>query len=153
MTFIWPIETRELTDQELTLLPWREARTIAGIVKDLVETCRDERTLRFTTVPEGYTEAMAEEFVQNSDVVRWALVAEGRYQGNIEVRLSGDEVNRTVNIGYAAAPWGRGRGLMTRALKLVLATAFEQDVYRVELKAARQNSASRHVAEGGRNAL
>lgn len=137
---------KNLLDGDLTLLPWKNVRDIEGVKMDLFTCCRDERMLRFTTIPEGYTEEMAESFLSQNDAVRWALVHQGRYCGNIELRL--DHLDYAhVNVGYSTAPWARGKGLMSRALRLVRDYAFEQGVFRFELKADVNNSASRHVAD------
>lgn len=146
MNFSWPIETPELRAGELTLVPWKNAHTIPNVVEDLVESCVDERMTTFTMVPLNYTKDMAESFLGDHDVVRWALVHDGRYCGNIELRLDNQEFAH-INVGYATAPWARGKGLMTTALRLVRDHAFSQGAFRFEVKANVDNAASRHVAE------
>jgi RimJ/RimL family protein N-acetyltransferase len=52
------------------------------------------------------------------------------------------------DIGYRLAPGGRGRGAMTRALRLVSAYAFDVvGLHRVELYTLLDNVASQRVAE------
>ncbi|MDO4916328.1 MAG: GNAT family protein [Rothia sp. (in: high G+C Gram-positive bacteria)] len=140
--FSWPIPLEELTDGVVTLRCMQESDK-----NDIVESCRDPRTQQYTHVPSDYTPQMADEFIANTDnTVRWAIEFKGRYCGVIELRLVTDEVP-AVSVGYWTSPWARGQGLQSRALKLVSAYAFAQGVHRIEVKAATNNPASRHVAE------
>jgi RimJ/RimL family protein N-acetyltransferase len=51
-------------------------------------------------------------------------------------------------IGYWLAPWGRGRGVMSRAVRLLATWSFaEFDLRRIELVIAVENKASLGVAE------
>ena len=50
-------------------------------------------------------------------------------------------------LGYSTAPWARGKGLTTRALRLVAAHALAQGLRRLELHIAEGNAASRRAAE------
>lgn len=146
MTFEWPIAVPELSDGDLTLVPSSEAIKIPNMLKDLTETCRDPRMLEFTNVPLDYTEEMAAAFVDDPAAVRWALLHNDRYSGNIELRLD-NLAFAHVNVGYSTSPWARGKGLQSRALRLVRDHAFSEGVFRFTVKAAVHNSASRHVAE------
>lgn len=145
MEFNWPLPLAELHDDELTLLPWEHAATIPHVVEDLTETSRDQQMLQFTTVPSEYTPDMARAFLAAAGV-RWALLVDNRYCGNIELRLM-SHPSRAVDVGYSTAPWARSRGYMTRSLRLVREHAFSQGVFRIELRAATDNLASRRVAE------
>lgn len=154
MTMNWPFAAVRLSDDgeaadasaRLELVELREAVKDLVVMKDYVATCEDKRILDFTHVPEGYTEAMAREFVNEPNTVRWAMLADGRFVGTIEVRMVSEQ-GRAIDVGYMTSPWGRGKGYATRALKLVLAYCFEQGAHRFEGKAAVQNRASRHVME------
>lgn len=146
MSFVWPMDTPEMHAGDLILLPWKRVKEIPNVVDDLVESCTDERMTTFTTVPLGYTTEMAESFLDSEDAVRWALVHDSRYCGNIELRLDNLD-SAHVNVGYATAPWARGKGLMTTALRLVRDHAFAEGVFRFVVKAGVDNPASRHVAE------
>ncbi|QFQ01471.1 Putative ribosomal N-acetyltransferase YdaF [Corynebacterium urogenitale] len=138
--------TTTTTSPRLELVELATAVKDADVMRDYVATCQDPLILEFTHVPEGYTEAMAQEFVNQPGTVRWAILADDRYAGNIEVRLI-DEGARCVDVGYMTSPQFRGQGIMTRALRMVLNYCFDQGVHRFEGKAAVHNAASRHVME------
>lgn len=146
MNLTWPITTPELSVDEITLVPWTKARDIPNVVADLTATSRDPRMLEFTVVPDDYTEQMAEKFLDDSTSVRWAIVVGNRYCGNIELRLL-NEASRSIDVGYSVSPWARTKNVAPRALRLVTAHAFTENVFRIELRAATQNTASRRVAE------
>ena len=50
-------------------------------------------------------------------------------------------------LGYNTAPWARGRGLTTRAVRLVTSYALARGIQHLELPVAEGNAASRRVAE------
>lgn len=127
-----------LRDEELTLLPWRDVEPLPGVRADIVATSNDPEMVRWTTVPHPYTGEHADEFLAAvpEGVERWAYVLDGRYAGSIELRPGGV-------LGYSTAPWARGKGLTTRALRLVAAHAIAQGLRRLELHIAVDNAASR----------
>lgn len=131
-----------LRDTELTLLPWRDVESLPGVRADIVVTSNDPVMVRWTTVPHPYTGQHADDFLLEppEGVHRWAYVVDGRYCGNIELRPGGV-------LGYCTAPWARGRGLTTRALRLVAAHAIAQGLRRLELHIAVDNATSRRAAE------
>jgi RimJ/RimL family protein N-acetyltransferase len=107
-------------------------------------------------VPVPYTGAMAEEFV--TSVVpdgwahgRWAFAVEAlddtgvpRFCGTVELR---DEGARRAEIAYGSHPWARGRGLLHRALRVLLDWGFGvQGLHTVVWWANRGNWASRRTA-------
>lgn len=145
-TLTWPISTPQLHSQELTLLPWKNAAELPNILEDLVSSCQDSAMQEFTQVPHPYTPDMAHSFLADQQAVRWALRTKNRYCGNIELRLE-SLTNLTASLGYNTAPWARGQGLMKQALPLVINHALSQGLYRIELRAAVNNTASRRVAE------
>ena len=49
-------------------------------------------------------------------------------------------------VGYWIAPWARGQGVATKATRAVAQWAFDQDFYRLELLAAKENPGSIRVA-------
>ena len=137
-----PTNAEVLHDAELTLLPWSDIDSLPEVRADIVATSNDPAMVRWTTVPHPYTGEHADEFLAAvpEGVERWAYVVDGRYAGNIELRPGGV-------LGYSTAPWARGKGLTTRALRLVAAHAFAQGVRRLELHIAVDNAASRRAAE------
>ena len=148
MTLAWPLPFEELSDGTVLL---------RGLSRDdapeLTLACQDAETVRFTTVPADYTEALAQEFIaerlHSDKELTWVieLVAEpGRFAGMIDIRLRSEQA-RSVDVGYHSAPWARGRGAMTRAVRLVSDYCFAQGVHRFELQAYEDNVASRKVAE------
>ena len=100
----------------------------------------------WTTVPSPFTSEMLNEFLDSvpEGVLRWAMVVEDRYAGNIELRLEPDDA---AHFGYNTAPWARGRGVMSRAVKLVTDYAFGLGAKTLRISVLPGNIASRHVAE------
>ena len=131
-----------LRDEELTLLPWRDVESLPGVRADIVATSNDPEMVRWTTVPHPYTGEHADDFLAAvpEGVERWAYVLDGRYAGSIELRPGGV-------LGYSTAPWARGKGLTTRALRLVAAHALNRGLKHLELHIAEGNAASRRAAE------
>jgi len=139
-----------LTDGAVTLRPHRE-----GDVDDIVAMCRDPDFARWTSVPQPYTRDHAKRFVReivpegwrDGGLRGWAIEASEesgrhRYAGNVDVR--GTPV---ADIGFGLHPWARGRGLMTRAVRLAARWAFEHGgVAAIHWRADVGNLASRRVA-------
>lgn len=112
-----------LTDGVVTLRGHRPAD-----VPDVVECCQDPETARWTTVPRPYGRQDAETFVagrRNEWEARrsltFAIEADGRYAGAVDLRPTGT----AASVGYTLGPWARGRGVMGRALRLLLGWGFE----------------------------
>lgn len=146
------LHATELSDEVIRLRPLEitDARDLSKSV--------DARMVEFTRVPvaspSDYTVEMAEEFIaylnNHEHAVAWALTeplnSGDRYCGNIEFRV--DPINpHTGSLGYNSAPWARGRGLQSRAVRLATRYLFELEFHRVELRARVDNHASRWVAE------
>ncbi len=117
-----------LTDGVVTL----RAHTIDD-VDDLATMCTDPDTIRWTTVPVPYERRSSVEWVteivptgwRDQTSYGWAVEttdADGpaRFAGNLDVRLGPPP-----DIGYALAPWARGRGVMTRAVRLATRWCFD----------------------------
>jgi RimJ/RimL family protein N-acetyltransferase len=122
-----------------------------GDVNDIVAYARDPEMVRWTTVPVPYGIADATDSVQaaaegwHAGVARFAIEYQGRFAGG--THLSFKDHGRA-EVGYGLAPWARGQGVMTRALRLMLAWGFELpglDV--VDWHAVEGNWASRRVAQ------
>jgi RimJ/RimL family protein N-acetyltransferase len=57
---------------------------------------------------------------------------------------------RTAELGYVVAPWARGRGVATEALRLITRWALDEiDMIRLELWISTSNEISKKVAERG----
>lgn len=117
--------------------------------------CQDPDIQRWTTVPGPYLREHAEGFVREfvaggwtKGSPTWAIrqVADGgRLVGMIG--LSAQPV-RSAEIGWWLAPDARGRGLMGRAVHLVLDACWDRlGLDRVEWRAFEGNEPSRAVAE------
>ena len=135
---------------QLAALRAPEQRDIAGIVT----ACQDPESARWTTVPSPYTAADAEFFVNGYAPDKW-LRGEGAvfaiadhddaYAGSMDLRLVGP---RTGDVGYLVAPWARGRGYASAALRAICAWGFDTfGLHRIEWQAYLGNDASRRTAE------
>jgi RimJ/RimL family protein N-acetyltransferase len=133
------------SDGLVTLRAWRREDS-----ESLVE-CLDgdpEITIRLDQVPQPYTRADALAYIGGIGESAFAVTdAEtGRILGSIGVRFS--ETGDVGEIGYWMRSDARGRGVMTRALRLAARWAFDESgAARVQLRADVENVASRRVAE------
>ena len=123
----------------------------------LIEACRDPEIPRWTRVPEPYGEAEGRSWWYEQ-VPR--LRAEGRgldmpIVDAADTRVLGaagitqiDWDEGRCELGYWVARESRGRGVATRAVRLLAAWIFESlPVDRIEIHAEPENAASRRVAE------
>jgi RimJ/RimL family protein N-acetyltransferase len=142
--------TPTLTDGVVTLRPWR-----ADDVDALVALCDDPEIVRFTRVPSPYTRDDALMFMaqqvaaeQRGDLVGCAITDaadDARLVGAIDVRRTGEG---RASIGYLLAAEARGRGVATRAVRLISRWALpEMELARLEIHARPDNPASQRVAE------
>ena len=144
----------ELITERLTLRHLREAD-----IPDIVESCRDEETLRYTRLPLNYTHADAEDSLLTTarqiaagQIQRWAIDASGVFAGSIELRLpdgTPESPGTRAELGYYTAPKARGKGYMTEALRAVLGYAFDPlglGLETVRWTALAGNEASERVA-------
>jgi RimJ/RimL family protein N-acetyltransferase len=140
-----------LVEGDTALRPWRDAD-----LPELVLACRDPEIVKWTSVPNGYTEADAHDYLrQRYDAAFAGLTApfavvhasEDRLLGSISLlRFAWGHARGEV--GYWLAAWGRGRGHATRAVRLICAWGFHAlRLERIELVAATDNPASQSVAE------
>jgi RimJ/RimL family protein N-acetyltransferase len=140
-----------LVEGDTALRPWRDTD-----LPELVQACRDPEIVRWTSVPAGYTEADARNYLrQRYDAAFAGLTApfavvhasEGRLLGSISLLRFAWEHGRG-EVGYWLAAWGRGRGHGTRAVRLICAWGFAAlHLERIDLMASTENPASQNVAE------
>jgi RimJ/RimL family protein N-acetyltransferase len=137
----------ELRDDEILLRPWEE-RDIPALVVGL----SDPDVVRFMPdIPAPYTEADARAWLERcrqlapDEFGYFAIVdASDKVLGGTGV----DGVGEVRSIGYWITPAMRGRGIATRALRLLSHWAVtEGDVQRLELTTHPDNQASQRVAE------
>lgn len=146
------IRIPRLTDDVVTLRAPSDD-DIAGSV----EQCQDPASQRWTQVPVPYTRDDAKTYLRHvipdgweSDQ-EWCFVVEARdetgtakFAGSISLRNQGEA---RAEIAYGAHPWARGRGIMERALRLLLDWGFaERGLQTISWLAQRGNWASRRLA-------
>ena len=122
----------------------------------VVEAVQDPEISRWTKVPSPYGDEDADRWLRASaaglaggtDLTALVVDAESdRLQGAVALHAISPESGRC-SAGYWLAADARGRGVATRALRLLCRFAFEElDVHRVELWIDPQNAPSLAVAE------
>jgi RimJ/RimL family protein N-acetyltransferase len=145
----FPVEG--ITDESVRLRLRADADT-----PSVIEACRDAEVVRWTRVPENYDERAAEEWVSESSRQQergeglHLVIADAetdRFLGSVGIHRINPEEGRC-DIGYFLAPWARGRGTMTRAVRLLSGWIFETlPLERIEITIEPANAASRAVAE------
>jgi RimJ/RimL family protein N-acetyltransferase len=140
------VSRMELRDGDVELRPFT-----LDDVPAIVEACNDaEIQYWIPTVPRPYTEDDARAFVRGEipgiGDHQFAITEGGRLVGSIGLGIN--ERSRNGAIGYWCAPQARGRGLTTRALRLLCRHALEDlSLERLELITDPDNVASQRVAE------
>jgi len=135
----------ELRDGDLVLRAWTE-----DDIPALVVAIDDPEISRWIPlIPHPYTETDARAFLRGEvlpDQLKLAMVLDGVVVGGIGMGVNSHQYRGT--IGYWVARDARGRGLCTRALRL-LARHAQQDLelQRVDLITDPENLASQRVAE------
>ncbi|HYQ33687.1 MAG TPA: GNAT family N-acetyltransferase, partial [Lapillicoccus sp.] len=134
-----------LSDGTVTLRP-----VTPDDVAAVVEQSLDPETVRWTSVPPDYTEADARAFLQHGVEEQaagrrttWAVEHDGGFAGLVSLRTQGDGVEE---VSFAGHPAHRGRGLVTAAVRLMCAYAFEHGAQVVLWHTLLGNFASRRVA-------
>jgi len=144
------VETFELTDGVVRLrVPG------PGDVDRVTALCQDPAIQEWTTVPSPYTRDDAESFLTGLVPDGWARGTQANWAvcdaaGGALVGMVGlaREAAGSAELGYWLAPEARGRGVMGRAVDLVLDAAFGRlDLVRVSWRAYVGNGPSRAVAE------
>lgn len=145
-----PLPEPPLADAELRLRPWT-----LGDVPAVTAACQDPEISRWTVVPQEYTDQDATEFIATREADRaagrelsLAIVSHrDALLGSIAVS-NVDWPDHRAEIGYWMAREVRGRGLGTRAVRLLSRWAIaELRLERLELLANPANEASQRLAE------
>ncbi|GGF10308.1 GNAT family N-acetyltransferase [Williamsia phyllosphaerae] len=142
----WPRHIPTLTDGVITLRALEP-----DDVDAVLHTASDPDSIAFTTVPDPYTRQDAVDFVETHSTKVWpgfevAIAdADDALVGTCGLRIRDDE-SAVTEIGYMVAPWARGRGIATRATRLLIDYSWTIGAYRVALDASTINPASRRVA-------
>ena len=139
----------ELREGEVVLRPWR-----GDDAADVTRACQDPSVARWTLVPSPYSLVDAEGFIAGREAA-WATgqpsfaavdAATGELVGSFGV--VGADPEEGPEVGYWVAPWARGRGVATSALRgLCRWLLVEQAAPRVRWKAEVGNVASLRTAE------
>jgi RimJ/RimL family protein N-acetyltransferase len=122
----------------------------------IVAACQDPEIPRWTRVPEPYGDSEAQcwfeqEAEQRARGEQLGLLivdpGNGRLEGSVGI-VHVDQQEGRCELGYWMARDSRGRGLATRAVRLLSGWTFENlSVDRIEIHAEPENAASRRVAE------
>ena len=136
----------ELRDGDVELRAWT-----MDDVPALVDACNDPEIPHWIpAIPHPYTEDDARAFIRGEVAgigqQQVAITPRGRLVGSIG--LGGNESSHNASIGYWCPAEARGRGLTTRALRLLARHALEElGMQRLELMTDPDNHASQRVAE------
>jgi len=135
----------DLSDDAIELRPWT-----LDDVPAIVAACNDPEIQHWIPViPRPYTEADARAFVLGEVAGigshSFAITAGRRVVGSIGMKVN---ESRSGHVGYWCAPEARGRGVTTRALRLLCKYSLEElKLERLELITDPDNRASQRVAE------
>ena len=135
-----------LTDGVVTLRPWRPEESGWYAAQ-----AADPEILRFTAEPAGLTEDAVRAAIEDMYATRahaglvMTDAATGALLGN--AGLAPGDGPGVGAVAYWVAPAARGRGVATRAVRLLVAYAWELGLDRVTLWARADNTGSRRVAE------
>lgn len=139
-----------LVDGPTALRPWRDSDAAA-----VTAACQDPEIVRWTRVPENYSEADARAFLLYrhdsllaGTTAPFAIASrDGRLLGSVSL-LRLDWRHLRGEVGYWLAAHARGAGHATRAVRLICAWGFASlALERIDLLAATGNYASQRVAE------
>jgi RimJ/RimL family protein N-acetyltransferase len=141
-----------LTDGVVVLRPFEP-----GDVQAVRDACQDPDIQRFLPLPTHYTEAVAEAYVARTRR-QWSegttaafAVVEAADPRHVVGAINVAVVDAVGTSGYWVAPWARGRGVATRALRLLTDWALRPPdaglgLGVVLLEIRPDNLASQHVA-------
>lgn len=144
----FPVVT--LPGDGILLRPFRPADA-----PDVAAACTDPVTQTWLPLPNPYTLESAQFYVTefseqtltSGGGIVFCVEKDRRLAAAIDLKHT-DWRGLTTEIGYWTAPWARGQGVMTEAVRVLSRWALlEQGFERVEIRAATGNVASRRVAE------
>lgn len=135
-----------VTDGVVTLRAHR-----AADLEDVLTQGRDLQMQRWTSVPVPYRVEDARAWIgsrerdwNDNNNLTFAVETADRFAGTVDLRPDG---RGAAEVGYGLAPWARGRGVMSRALRLLLPWGFATLNLEVVLwRAKAGNWPSRRVA-------
>ncbi|HEX6873371.1 MAG TPA: GNAT family N-acetyltransferase [Micromonosporaceae bacterium] len=120
----------------------------------IIAACRDPEAVRWTSVPDPYQPEDAFFFVHEYAPACWlrgdaavfaVVTAADAYLGSMDLRLTS---THTGDVGFLIAPWARGQGYASAALRALCQWGFDAlGLHRIEWRAYVGNEASRRVAE------
>jgi RimJ/RimL family protein N-acetyltransferase len=143
------LEAPDLRGDEIVLRPWK-----LDDLDELVSALQDPEIPRWTRIPEPYTGTDGRAFLERS-AQSWI---DGNAAGFAILDPSGKQLLGSIgvvfheqsaaSVGYWVARDARGRGIATRALRLVAGWALQSlGVERLELVTDPDNTSSQRVAE------
>lgn len=148
----WPAAMPVLSDELITLRPWRAADAAA-----VLEACQDPEIQQWMDVPVPFLAHHADEFVGDRAREQWSsrrgapfaitTPADGQVLGSCEL-VSVDQTDLVAQVVCAVHPSARGRGIAQRAVRLLCDWALtDLGLARLEFYIEPTNAASRAVAE------
>lgn len=123
-------------------------------VPAIAEACGDEVIQEWLPLPNPYrledarwfVDVFAPQQLASGDGIVFGIEFEGRLAGAIDLKRT-DWRARATEIGYWTAPWARGRGVMTEAVRTLSTWLIRDRAFtRLEIRAATGNLASQRVA-------
>jgi RimJ/RimL family protein N-acetyltransferase len=146
-----PVPELPLDGADGRLRAWRDED-----IDPVTRACQDPESAHWTTVPVPYARSDAEWYLRDHVPAEWArgrscglAVADGhdRYVGSIDLRLTDPDAT-DAEIGFMMAPWARGQGYASAAVRTICAWGFDAlGLERIVWMAYLGNDASRRVAE------
>jgi RimJ/RimL family protein N-acetyltransferase len=139
--------TTPLTDGVVTLRRLRlsDRPAVLAMMADSV-------VRRWLNMPEHPTESDFDELLQTvsdgwSAGTRWDLAITDSTDTVVGAVIASKRHRDNWELAYLAGESGRGRGLVTRSVRLVCAWLFGEGVGRIEVRTHPENGPSQHVAE------
>ncbi len=151
LVFALPVPETPLSDGVVSLRAFRDADAAVALAW-----CNDADIARWSGVPDAPTEETALAWATLNDIghsggaLALAVVDadSGVVLGSCDIRRPFDWDPELGEVGFLLGPEARGRGIATRAMKLLLAYAFESlEMRRVQALAHPHNPASANVLE------